>query len=341
MFLIICTLGIPIVAMSSCGGGNYQPFAIVVIPDTQYYSQSYPAIFSQQIQWILDNKTELNIQFVIHIGDVIETTRQVGTDEQIVAEWAVANTQLHRLDGIVPWLIAPGNHDYEDLVAADPPPCLPKEAEARNLAYFNTYFGVSSFSSYTWFGGNYPTGSMANSYGYFTVNDQEFLVMCLEFLPTDEDLAWAAGILDANTDKHIIIATHQYVTDFSVISDWKGGDYYSFETYNNPDDMWDELFTNYSNISLIVSGHFHVAPTAGDGDGAGRVVYYTGGEPINQCMAAYATPVEANGGNGYLRYYVFDLGNNQIDVYTYSPYMQTFKTDEENCFSLKFRKAGD
>ena len=31
-------------------------FTIAVLPDTQYYSEKYPAIFTQQTQWIADNR---------------------------------------------------------------------------------------------------------------------------------------------------------------------------------------------------------------------------------------------------------------------------------------------
>ena len=30
-------------------------FTIAVLPDTQYYSEKYPAIFTKQTQWIADN----------------------------------------------------------------------------------------------------------------------------------------------------------------------------------------------------------------------------------------------------------------------------------------------
>ena len=41
-----------------------QDFSIVVLPDTQNYSTSYPNIFSAQTQWIANNKDALNIVFL-------------------------------------------------------------------------------------------------------------------------------------------------------------------------------------------------------------------------------------------------------------------------------------
>ena len=46
-------------------------FSIVVLPDTQYYSETYPHIFLEQTQWIADNKDSLNIVFVSHSGDLV------------------------------------------------------------------------------------------------------------------------------------------------------------------------------------------------------------------------------------------------------------------------------
>jgi hypothetical protein len=48
-----------------------EPFAIIVLPDTQFYSQSYPTIFSNQTQWIADNVEDMNILFVLHEGDIV------------------------------------------------------------------------------------------------------------------------------------------------------------------------------------------------------------------------------------------------------------------------------
>ncbi|KAJ3172341.1 hypothetical protein HDU87_007937 [Geranomyces variabilis] len=46
------------------------PFVIAVLPDTQYYSESYPEIYTNQTQWIVANAAARNIKFVIHEGDI-------------------------------------------------------------------------------------------------------------------------------------------------------------------------------------------------------------------------------------------------------------------------------
>jgi hypothetical protein len=50
-----------------------QDFTIVVLPDTQHYSQRYPTTFTNQTQWIVNNKDALNIVYVAHEGDIVNT----------------------------------------------------------------------------------------------------------------------------------------------------------------------------------------------------------------------------------------------------------------------------
>jgi hypothetical protein len=76
-------------------------FTLVVLPDTQYYSAYYPHIFTQQTQWIVDSKDELNTVFVTHVGDIVEYW---DTFEQ---HWIHANDSMSVLDDVVPYGLAP------------------------------------------------------------------------------------------------------------------------------------------------------------------------------------------------------------------------------------------
>jgi len=68
-------------------GHEKQTFSIVALPDTQYYSQSYPEVFNAQTQWIADNAAALNIVFVTHEGDIVQTYSNS-------AEWANASVAI-------------------------------------------------------------------------------------------------------------------------------------------------------------------------------------------------------------------------------------------------------
>ena len=46
-------------------------WTIVLLPDTQRYSQNFPETFRNQTRWIVDNKERRNIAFVLHEGDIV------------------------------------------------------------------------------------------------------------------------------------------------------------------------------------------------------------------------------------------------------------------------------
>src|SRR5919112_510441 len=81
-------------------------FTVIVLPDTQNYSANNPAIFNAQTQWIVDNASTLNIQFVLHEGDIVD----LGED---AAQWKNADAAMKRLDGKMPYVAVIGNHDYD------------------------------------------------------------------------------------------------------------------------------------------------------------------------------------------------------------------------------------
>ncbi|NLE38560.1 MAG: hypothetical protein GX621_11095 [Pirellulaceae bacterium] len=55
-------------------------WTMIILPDTQYYAESFPHIFHAQTEWIAAHKDSHNIQMVIHEGD--------RTNRQTPIEWA-------------------------------------------------------------------------------------------------------------------------------------------------------------------------------------------------------------------------------------------------------------
>ena len=47
-----------------------------MLPDTQYYSAvtEYHRIFSAQARWLAERADELDLQMVIHVGDVVDAS---------------------------------------------------------------------------------------------------------------------------------------------------------------------------------------------------------------------------------------------------------------------------
>ena len=98
-----------------------EEFAVIVLPDTQNYSLSYPYIFQAQTDWIVRERVNSNIVFVTHMGDI---TQNGDANE---SEWRNATNALYRLEDPlttsltygIPYGLGVGNHDI--FVTAPPP----------------------------------------------------------------------------------------------------------------------------------------------------------------------------------------------------------------------------
>src|SRR5688572_22296191 len=87
-------------------------FTVLVIPDTQYYTDSltYPGrqkIYYNQMQWTVNNLYNNNIVFVSHLGDITNNCRH--------DQWIISDIGLKKLDGVVPYGLAVGNHDGDQM----------------------------------------------------------------------------------------------------------------------------------------------------------------------------------------------------------------------------------
>ena len=79
-------------------------WTLAVLPDTQKYAEKYPGLFNLQTQWIIENKQKHNITYVLTLGDLTNDDNQL--------QWQRVNQAMSRLDGVVPYTIVLGNHDY-------------------------------------------------------------------------------------------------------------------------------------------------------------------------------------------------------------------------------------
>ena len=268
-------------------------FSLVVLPDTQHTTVDFPYIFYEQMQWILDNREAENIAFVLHEGDITHYNNEVG--------WENASTGFMSLDdAAMPYAIAVGNHDMEDMFAHD-------------TTSFNAYFPLSRFSNLETFGGSFPEGAMDNSYHLFSAGGTDWLVLSIIYLPTQDDLDWAAGVVEAHPDRRVIVVTHAFVQPDNTIG---------------PDaqNLWNNFLSQHANITLVFNGHYTDGQygqlqAAGDN---GNTVY---GMFANYQKSQY-------GGAGYMRLVTLDPAAQTVSVKTYSPWEDAYKTDGGNEFVL-------
>lgn len=278
-----------------------EEFTIVALPDTQFYPLSYPSIFQKQTQWIANNKDKLNIKFVIHLGDIVNHPASIG-------QWKAASEFMRTLDGVVPYLVVPGNHDFGAL-----------NTNKRDYLNYNKFFPYSWFEKYPWYGGHFPPDGNQNNFGFFEQDGQRFIVLGLTFHPDFKDLKWANAVLSQHKDKLAIVFTHKYM-NYRYNARTLVGKF-----------IFEELISKHPNIVLVLSGHVL-------GTGAERRVDYIKGQPVNQVL--HNSQMLLNGGQGYLRYYTFKINQNTIDAKTYSPYLDKFLTDPAQQFSMDYRKKG-
>lgn len=289
-------------------------FTVVVLPDTQNYSQSFPQIFDAQTQWVASNATAQNIKLVIGVGDIVN----IGTS---ATQWGNADHSVGILDQAnVPYAFAIGNHDYDTL-----PPTT------RLATNFNQHFGPARYSGKSFYGAsNFPSGSNENFYETFTFGGKSYLILVLEFVPRSSAVAWAKSVLSANSDKEVMVVTHSYLySDGTTVDQCDTADMVGDE---NGALLWSNLISQYPNISVVVSGHITNKFTARRSDVG------VNGNFVHQIFANWQD--WTNGGNGYLRIMQFSPSNNTIQVKTYSPFTKLFLTDSGNQFTLTWHNNG-
>ncbi|MQY61836.1 hypothetical protein GH146_00935 [archaeon] len=205
---------------------DLENFTIVVLPDTQYYSNNHPWIFDNQTQWIIENKESRNIVFVTHLGDLVDHWWSI-------EEWDNANTSMSKLDGDLPFGVLPGNHD-----GAEPD---------GDLINYNNYFGFDRFNNESWYGGAYQNIN-TNNYQLFSAGGDDYLIFHIQFNPSDDILSWASEVIDQYPSRRVIVTTHDYVHGYY---------YYSNSRSKIGENMWKKLVKPHADqIFLVLSGHY-------------------------------------------------------------------------------------
>ena len=277
-------------------------FTLVILPDTQRMSATAPEVYTNQTQWIVDNEAALNIQYVIHVGDIVNNWN-------LVAQWNNANTSMSILDNIIPYSVVPGNHDGGDYV------------------YYESYFGLPRFSGWSYYGLDYPTDTNRNNYAFFNASGEEFIVIGFDFCGDNTALEWVNNTMTTYESMNKIFVTHNYMfydgTRGHDYSSW-GCAAYTGESGNSGDEIFYKVIRHHTKVRMVLSGHIL-------GDGLGYKMDVVNGYPTHQILQNYQA-ISAD--NGFLRYYTFDLDNNNIDAYSYSPYQNIFNTTAKNQFSM-------
>lgn len=285
-------------------------FTIVVLPDTQYYSDvdspnaGSPDYFHDQTQWVRDNREAYDIVAVIHNGDIVNHGNRI-------EEWTIADAAMARLETPeaalpegVPYGVCIGNHDQD------------VNSTAGSTATFNEYFGVDRFAGRSYYGGHYGD---TNDENWFTVHagGLEIVVVDLQFDATPDPavLDWARTVFEAHPDAFGILNTH-YILGGSG----------SFGAQGQA--IYDELRST-DNVQLMTCGHVSAESRRTDTHE---------GNVIHSMLADYQ--FEGDGGEGYMRIWEFSPANDELTVRSYSPSFDAWYTDDDSEFTLEVDLPG-
>jgi hypothetical protein len=266
------------------------PFTVVMMPDTQIYAWKYPDIFHSQTRWISTNAAARNMVFLTHVGDVVE-------NPNLASEWTTADTAMDRLDGVLPYSVAIGNHDYYPV------------NDTSGGAKFVQWFGSARYAGRSWYGG--AAANQLNHFQTFSAGGWQFLHVALEWQPTAAALSWAQSVINAHPGMPTIVTTHEYLTPGM--------------TRSTPGtNVWNGLIRQNPQVFMVMNGHY-----TGE---AHRVVTNDAGKPVIEMLVDFQG--NANGGDGYLRLLKFVPAQNRIEATTYSPWLNQSYTDADSQFTI-------
>ena len=286
-------------------------FTIAVLPDTQFYSryattdegEKYQKTFGStpfaaQTGWIANNAAKYNINFVVHLGDVVDQVRKPN-------QWIVADAAMGALETAkIPYSILAGNHD----VLADYDYHVPNDQATgtdaqRNLASepYLQWFPASRAAKQSTFRGRDDSGF--HEFHIFETKGVKFLVLSLSWRVSDQAIAWARKVIANNPTLPVILANHQLLNiDSDGVSPLQT-DYGQM--------LWERLIRDQDQIFMTLNGHNH---------GAAYLKKFNNfGNEVHEMVVDYQG--EYGGGNGLMRLYEIDFTNNKIDVMSFSPWV--------------------
>ncbi len=304
---------------------NPQSWSMIVVPDVQgyiKYRRNY-GILEIMNAWIVDNRAPLRIEQVLFTGDLTNRNDTPMPDavNNLVSEeqWKAFSRAAERLDGEVPYVLCTGNHDHG-----------PGNSENRR-SFFGKYFPTDRNP----LSRRQLVGCKANAFGISTLenaayeftaphpDNRKFLVISLQFAPTDDDLKWAKQIADAPRFKnHIgILLTHSYLN--------RRGKRVNQEDYevnktggNEGEKIFKKLVYPAKNIRLVVCGHIAL-----DDLWHGGIAFSVDKNSSGKSVAQMAFNTQSigggrtgSGGDGWLRWLEFMPDRKTVKARTFSPF---------------------
>lgn len=335
---------------------NPGSWSMILLPDPQNYAKygRNQPIFDLMNAWIAENIDSLNIKMVLCTGDLVEQNdrinRGVSGNQSSQKQWEATARSIGKLDGLVPYITATGNHDYS------------YDDKGRRTSRFKEFFTIDKnflnkkiICQNTLDEHGVPT--LENSaYELKSLNGKDYLFLTLEFAPRDTVVTWAKNIaaMEEYKNHRIILFTHAYLDGKSqrIKGDVNVTCYnpYAINNFitkrkqklydaNNAENIWKKLVEPASNIDMVICGH-------ANGDGY-KLDKNKVGKNVHQMMfnsQFIGGGHQGNGGDGWLRILEFLPDGKTVLVKTFSPLFAISPTTQKHAwkkeanheFTLKF-----
>ncbi len=280
-------------------------FKIVAIPDTQRLAHLNPTEMSGQAQWIVNNVATENIAFATYLGDIVD-------DGDDLVQWDHATDAIDLLDGVLPYSVCLGNHDFHD-----------RTNRVAGAAEYIDRFGPTRYSAYSWYKGSFRD---LNHYQIFSADGRDWLHINLEYMPDSEELLWAQRVIDAHPTLPVIVSTHAFLNQLGDL----GSDPSSTQMgapSNGGESQWYQFVKQNDQIFLVLNGHYydasHTAATT-------NIVNSFGHDVFMMCVNYQGVADD----DAHFRILEFDSANNQINATSYDPNTDNYLTGSDQQFTL-------
>ncbi|MBE1484969.1 carbohydrate-binding domain-containing protein [Plantactinospora soyae] len=236
-------------------------FSFAVMPDTQQeVLNASDTRFRQRTDWLVGNRSALDLRFVTHSGDV------VNWDTPDHSQYEIARNAMRPFETArIPYSLAIGNHDTQatGVGGSARDPARTREL-VRDTTVFNRYFTAGQYGGVR---GQFEAGKVDNSYSTYEAGGVQWLVLTLELWPRAEAVNWAKGVVAANSRHNVVVVTHDYIDG--------NGNIEQSASYGatSPQYLYDNLIKQYANIKFVFSGHVGVAANRVDTGVHGNRIY--------------------------------------------------------------------
>ncbi len=289
-------------------------FTFIALPDTQNYTSitNVTDLYTRQTQWILNNKDTMNIKFVTHLGDIVNSPSSA-------SQWTRATDAMNLMNSRMPYGTCPGNHD---LASGDTNYLVRFGPNPTHASSVGRWINPTGGQIYDWYRGSSPRGY--SSYQIVQANGRDWMFLHMDMDAPDQDLAWAASVLNAHPKALTMVTTHNYLAESGGSGTYGSGTGQRGYTAqanigtwgdrpdtNRPLDVFNAIVKPFNQVYMVICGHNFATYNLVKANNAGKNVH----EVLVDWQSL------PNGGNAYLRIMEFRPLENKIYNSSYSPYL--------------------